>query len=186
MKNNLSLIKGILNLQSEKYNNNTCNQLIEDFNNRIDALASLHKTLYNKDNIEKVNLKEFIEELSSSLHQSFKSNNNVAIELQLSNYKSTISEAIPLGLIINEVITNSFKHAFTHNSDGKIAIELAPKNNTHQIIIHDNGIGIDTNYQKSNALGLNLIQDLTEQIDAQYSIENKEGTKFTLSLAPSN
>jgi len=187
VKNNLALIKGILNLQSEKYKDDACSKLINDFNNRIDALASLHKTLYNKDNIEKVNLKEFIKELCSSLSQSFENSaNTVEIDLKLSDYSSSISEAIPLGLIINEVITNSFKHAFTNHSKGKINIEFLGNESPKKLIIHDNGIGIDTDYKTSNSLGLNLIQDLTEQIDAKYSIENNGGTKFTLMLSSSN
>tara|TARA_R110001592_G_scaffold177697_2_gene418078 strand:+ start:566 stop:1567 length:1002 start_codon:yes stop_codon:yes gene_type:complete len=183
VKNNLALILGILNLQNGQNENNCCNVLIEDFKNRVDALATLHNTLYQVENLKAVDLKVFIEDLCANLSRSFENNKqSVSLNLALDNYVADISHAIPLGLIINEVVTNSYKHAFNEEENGTIEIELLKEGNNTHLTIHDNGSGFEFEAKKSNSLGLSLINDLSEQIDANYSFEQNQGTKFILHL----
>lgn len=183
VKNNLALILGILNLQTSQYENSSCNNLIEDFKNRVEALATLHNTLYQVENLKAVDLKVFIEDLCANLSRSFKNEQTeVNLKLVLDNYNAEISNAIPMGLIINEVITNSYKHAFKLKKNGVIEITLHSKNNKTELIIHDNGSGFDFDTESTKSLGLTLIKDLSEQIDANYSFEKNQGTKFTLHL----
>lgn len=186
VKNNLALIKGILTLQAEKYTGETCGDLIDDFKNRVDALASLHKTLYNKNNLDKVNLVNYIEELCSSLSQTFEDGpTSVQIHLSLQEYDTEITKAVPLGLIINEVITNSFKHAFENRTIGTINVSLLSNNGSAILTIQDDGKGFKLN-NDSKSMGVNLIKDLSEQIDSNYKFEQNNGTKFTLTLSSSN
>lgn len=186
VKNNLALIKGILSLQAEKYNGEKCADLITDFKNRVDALASLHKTLYSKNNLEKINLRNYIEELCASLTQSFEDGNTaIQIQLNLEDYDVEISKAVPLGLIINEVITNSFKHAFENRTIGTINVSLISNNGSSLLAIHDDGKGFKYN-NNLKSLGINLIRDLTEQIDSSFKFEQNSGTKFTLTLSSTN
>lgn len=183
VKNNLALILGILNLQTSQHSNSCCNTLIEDFKNRVDALATLHNTFYQVENLKSIDLKVFIEDLCRNLSRSFKNNNQkVLLNLKLDKFKADISQAIPLGLIINEVVTNSYKHAFKEKENASIEIVLSTIDNKTNLIIQDNGNGFNYNVKKSNSLGLSLINDLSEQIDAKFSFEEHQGTKFSLHL----
>lgn len=184
VKNNLALIKSILSLQTEYYKNSACSELVENFKNRVDAIATLHNTLYTVDDLKEVNLKPFIEDLCKSLTESFKDTHfNVKINLSIDNHIKSLAEAVPLGLIINEVITNSFKHAFIGDNNGLIRIKLINEGKNNAILlIQDNGIGFDYKSLKNKSLGLTLIHDLSDQIEAKYTFENNNGTQFILNI----
>ena len=98
----------------------------------------------------------------------------------MDNYNIEIGNAVPLCLIINEVITNSYKYAFVNLKSGEIKIKLCGKN--HLIIIKDNGSGFDYNAMKDKSLGMSLIKDLSEQIDAKFEFKNNNGTEFSIYL----
>ncbi len=181
VKNNLSIIKGIINLQNSNDLDDNCKKIIDDFKNRIDAVATLHNTLYDPKNLDSLDLKTFINDLCGGLNRSFSGRGiKVSIVNEMDNYHIDISKAAPLCLIINEIITNSFKHAFLSSDVGEIKIALCNEN--HLIKISDNGSGFDYDAVMKNSLGMSLIKDLSNQIDAKFEFNNNNGTTFTISL----
>jgi len=181
VKNNLSIIKGIISLQNHENLDVNGQQLVADFKNRIDAVATLHNTLYDPENLDSLNFKSFINDLCGGLNRSFGTNGKeIKITIEMENYSIEISKATPLCLIINEVLTNSLKHAFTDTHKGAIKILLNKENN--EIIIADNGPGFNYEAVHDSSLGISLIKDLTEQIDATFNYTNNNGAQFTIQL----
>jgi len=181
VKNNLSIIKGIISLQNHESLDTNGQQLVADFKNRIDAVATLHNTLYDPENLDNLDFKPFINDLCGGLKRSYGiSGMEIHISIDMESYSIEIAKATPLCLIINEVLTNSFKHAFSQNEQGKLHISLNKENAT--ITIQDNGPGFDSKNIKKTSLGLSLINDLADQIDATYKYENVKGSKFTIQL----
>ena len=123
VKNNLAIIKGIISLQDNNLLDENSKKIINDFRNRIDAVATLHNTLYDPKNLDNLDLKTFINDLCGGLNRSFCDQGiEVRIVNEMDNYTVDISKAAPLCLIINEIVTNSFKHAFAGSKFGEIKI----------------------------------------------------------------
>jgi PAS domain S-box-containing protein len=181
VKNNLAIIKGIISLQDHDSLDVNGQQLVADFKNRIDAVATLHNTLYDSENLTHLNFKPFIHDLSDGLNRSYAVNGKeITIRTEIDDYSVDISKATPLCLILNEVLTNSFKHAFNQSNKGSLSITLTKK--THTITISDNGPGFNLKEIKSSSLGISLINDLAEQIDATFNYDNNNGTQFSIQL----
>jgi len=178
VKNNLAIITGLLNLQTEKAPCEESKQLMIESRNRVMSIAMVHERLYKKDNLSKINLKQYLSELVQELIKSFPiQSHQIQIEEELEKLELEITKAVPVGLIVNEALTNSLKHAF--NSDNEkptIKIKMQLIFDRVQICITDNGIGFsDSNNRKDNALGLSLIESLCDQIDAQVVFKNESG-----------
>jgi PAS domain S-box-containing protein len=181
VKNNLSIIKGIISLQDHDSLDVNGQQLVADFRNRIDAVATLHNTLYDSENLTHLNFKPFIHDLSDGLNRSYAVNGKeISITTKIDDYSVDISKATPLCLILNEVLTNCFKHAFNQSNTGSLNISLTKEN--HTITITDDGPGFNLKEIKSSSLGISLIKDLADQIDATFNYENKNGTQFSIQL----
>jgi two-component sensor histidine kinase len=178
VKNNLAIITGLLNLQTEKAPCEESKLLMIESRNRVMSIAMVHERLYKKDNLSKINLKQYLSELVQELVKSFPvQSHQIQIEEELEKLELEITKAVPVGLIVNEALTNSLKHAF--NSDNKnptIKIKMQLIYDRVQICITDNGIGFsDINTRKDNALGLSLIESLSDQIDAEVVFKNELG-----------
>lgn len=178
VKNNLAIITGLLNLQTEKAPCEESKLLMIESRNRVMSIAMVHERLYKKDNLSKINLKQYLSELVQELVKSFPvQSHQIQIEEELQKLELEITKAVPVGLIVNEALTNSLKHAF--NSDNKnptIKIKMQLIYDRVQICITDNGIGFsDINTRKDNALGLSLIESLSDQIDAEVVFKNELG-----------
>jgi len=183
VKNNLQMIISLLNTQS-KYLDTHAFRAVQDSKTRMQAIALIHQRLYQPDQQHAdINMKEYIEELTGHLQQSFGDSTRVHFDLQLQNIRLDIAQAVPLGLILNETITNSLKYAFPEDSPGKITISLhADPETTISMTISDNGCGFPPNLAPSEtrSLGLQLIQLLAEQLDANLTINSKQGVSITL------
>jgi len=186
VKNNMSVMISLLRLQSQKIQN------IEDakaaFNKsceRIYSMALVHEYLYNSANFTKVDMKPYIETISNQLLQTNRVTCEISMEMTISNVLLDINRAIPCGLIINELITNIFKHAFTGKTKGKVKIRLKSlKDNMAQLTIRDNGIGLPAKVETGTpqTLGLKLIKILTEQIKGTLEINRNRGTTFIITF----
>jgi PAS domain S-box-containing protein len=181
VKNNLAIIKGIINLQNHNNLDVYGQQFVLDFKNRIDAVATLHNTLYDPKNLDNLNFKPFVRELSDGLNRSYAvKEKEIVITNKMEDYSVEISKATPLCLIINEVLTNCFKHAFKGRNMGSLSIAINKKE--HTITIKDDGPGFNLEEVNSSSLGISLIKDLADQIDAKFSYNNNNGTQFSIQL----
>ena len=178
VKNNLAIITGLLNLQTEKAPCEESKLLMIESRNRVMSIAMVHERLYKKDNLSKINFKQYLSELVQELVKSFPiQSKQIQIEEELQKIELEITKAVPIGLIVNEALTNSLKHAFNSvNEKPTIKIKMQLIYDRIQICITDNGVGFaDINSRKDSALGLSLIESLCDQIDAQVVLKNENG-----------
>lgn len=178
VKNNLAIISGLLNLQTEKAPCEVSKQLMIESRNRVMSIAMVHERLYKKDNLSKINLQIYLSELVQELIKSFPLNDvQIKIVEELDKVELELTKAVPIGLIVNEAITNSLKHAFNNgNKQPSIKIKMQLIFDRIQICILDNGIGFTENATREDtALGLSLIESLCDQIDAKVAFKNEGG-----------
>jgi two-component sensor histidine kinase len=180
-----------LNLQSNYTKNTEIAGILKTAKNRIKSMAIMYEKLYKSKDLAHISLKEYIRTLVNSLLTSFNKQGLIAIEIKVGNIFLGIDKAIPCGLIINELVTNAFKHAFINrpekSSKKKNKITIAVKNNDQrfEIIIKDNGRGLaeDTNISKTKTLGLELVNLLVEgQLNGKIEVNGKKGTAIKISF----
>ncbi|MBA3664120.1 MAG: sensor histidine kinase [Bacteroidetes bacterium] len=177
VKNNLAVIIGLFNLQKDNSTNEETKQSITEAKNRVLSIAMVHERLYKKDDLSKINLKFYISELIKEIVKSHPLYDSVTIEENIEDLVGDITKAVPIGLIINEAITNSLKHGFVNTQiKPKLSISLQKTFDLICIKINDNGKGFPVNKNHNErSLGLSLIDSLTEQIDGKIYYENKDG-----------
>lgn len=186
VKNNLAVVGSLLNLQMSGAKSEEARQLLNESKNRVHSIALVHEKLYRKKDFSKIDFENYIEELCLDLVKTSSTKNKVALKLELIPCQLPISLAVPLGLIVNEIVTNSFKHGFNESDkEPCISIKLQFKQaDVLELSIRDNGKGFDFEGKKgeSDTLGLTLITSLIEQIDAQYTFVSKDGAGFVLDI----
>lgn len=186
VKNNMQMIISLLNSQSAYIENEPALAAIKNSQNRVQAMSLIHQKLYNTNNLAEVDLSFYIRELVSYLADSFNAWQHIRFEYNIQPLKVNVTQAVPLGLILNEAITNAIKYAFPGCKSGTISISLL-ENAAHnyELIIADNGVGLPANFNNKNidSLGMSLMAGLSEDIDGHFSIENNNGTLIRVSFA---
>jgi len=186
-KNNMQLISSMLKMQSEYSKNEFVHSTFKTINNRIKAMSLVQQKLYQAKDLSFINLKEYIEDIAALLNRSYSSpSKNISCELDVSEVYVLIDSAVPLGLVLNEIISNSFKHAFPDKRDGKIKIFLRKDDNqTINIKIEDNGTGFvkDFNPREAETIGFQTVFTLVEyQLHGKINLENHKGVKWKISF----
>ena len=186
VKNNMQIVSSLLSLQTRNIEDKKYKDIFIDSQNRIHAMALIHEKLYHSENLAHINFKEYIDEIVSNISSSYGLNSNIKIDINVENIPINIDNAVPCGLIINELITNSLKYAFPKGRRGKIQISVKSKeNNLIQLSIGDDGIGIpkDLDIRNAKTLGLTLITALAEnQLDGEIIINREKGTEFQINF----
>ena len=193
VKNNLQVITSLLSLQSNFLEDDKQRKIFADSQYRINSMAIVHELLYQSDNLSKLDYKDYLKQLSQYLISSIKGENNkIELHLDVANIKLSIDTAIPLGLLINEVLTNSLKYGIKGNQAGCISIcifkatgEQGAAKPSFILEIGDDGIGYpDTiNYKNSKSLGLKLIHNLTRQLEGTVTKDSeKKGTNYIIAF----
>ena len=185
VKNNLQTVMSLLNSQSVYIDNEAALTAIHDSQHRVHAMSLIHQKLYNSENVSSIDMSFYIRELVSYLSDSFDTGQRIRFELNVEPLKMDVSQAVPLGLILNEAITNALKYAFPDGRKGIISISLVTTSPNHYLLtIADNGIGIHSHYsnQKQGSLGMSLMTGLSEDLDGKFSIENNNGTRINVSF----
>jgi two-component sensor histidine kinase len=183
VKNNLAIITGLLNLQLEKAPCDVSKKLMVESRNRVMSISMVHDRLYKKDNLSKINFKLYLSELIHEVVKSFPDlPQPIEIQEELDTIELEVTRAVPIGLIINEAITNSLKHAFDSNSKNPlIKIKMQIIFDKVHIAFSDNGIGYsDITNRKESSLGISLIESLADQIDSEVSFRNENGATLNL------
>lgn len=183
VKNNLQVISSILNLQSSYVKDENTLNILRESQNRIKSMSFIHESLYKTDDFSKINFSEYIFSLSKNLVHSYGIYSDlVELETNLEEVYLNLDLSIPCGLIINELVSNSLKYAFTEDRKGIIKIYLFEKNKVINLIVQDNGLGLPKgiNYKETDSLGLQLVMTLAEQIDAEVLLDNINGAKYTI------
>ena len=187
VKNNMQIISSILNLQSSYTTDSNILNLLRESQNRIKTMAYIHESLYQNKTFSSINFNEYLTQLISNIIHSYSvSPDKMQLQVDCEKTILNLDVSIPLGLIINELITNSIKHAFPDSSKGIISINLRTQNKLVFLTVEDSGVGIGPNIstEKSGTLGLQLVYTLIDQIDGKINFERVEpqGTRVNISF----
>ena len=185
VKNNLQIVMSLLSSQSEFIENESALTAIHDSEHRVHAMSLIHQKLYNSENVSSIDMSYYIQELVTYLSDSFNTGQRIRFEFSLEPIEMDVSQAVPLGLILNEAITNAIKYAFPDGRKGIISILLSQTTSGQCVLsISDNGIGIPKalKNKKTGSLGMSLMEGLTEDLDGKISYENKQGATIKISF----
>jgi PAS domain S-box-containing protein len=186
VKNNLQVVSGLINLQAMYIPDEKSRQLYKDSQNRIKTMALIHEELYQQADLASIDFAEYIRGLSDNLLASYGVDSiSVTLELALEKALVPLDTAIPCGLIVNELLSNSLKHAFPESGGGKLGVAFSRDGGGEFILkVWDDGVGFppDLDFRKSGSLGLQLVTILAEQLGAEFRHEDKDGTAFTLTF----
>jgi two-component sensor histidine kinase len=183
IKNNLSIIDTFIEVAKEEFDDKKFSLKLSELQNRIDSINEVHQQLYNNEDVTNLNLKNYIETLSSNVSNSF-SNNKVVIEKEVEdNLNLNADKSFPVGLIINEFLTNSYKYAFGDDG-GKVKIKIKKTDNKYNLTLSDNGRGLpqDFDIKTSESFGLRIIKLLAEQLNGSFELNNIDGVVLNISF----
>jgi len=184
VKNNMQIVSSLLMLQSYNIEDKKYKDMFIESQTRIYSMALIHEKLFQSESIAQINFKEYIEGIISNIFESYCIKSNIKIDINVENIPINIDYAVPCGLIINELVTNSLKYAFPDERNGKIQISV--KSNDNKMIhlsISDDGIGIpkDMDIRKTKSLGLHLVTALAEsQLHGKIILNRENGTQFQI------
>ncbi|HKZ65731.1 MAG TPA: sensor histidine kinase [Chitinophagaceae bacterium] len=186
VKNNLQVVSSLMSLQSNRMDDDKAKQALEEGKTRVDAMAMIHQKLYMDNELAAVDIADYLKTLSLSLANSFGfDNTNVKTTVELPDKSMDIDRAIPIGLIVNELVTNAFKHAFRDIEHPLIAISLTQtEEKAIELKVADNGKGLQpaADLKKSGSFGMKLVYTLVDQLNGELSIKQHQGTIFTIDI----
>jgi two-component sensor histidine kinase len=185
VKNNLQVISGLLELQSKGLTDETARDALRDGQNRVRSIALIHQNLYQFEDLSTIDLKRFVNDLCRQVQSIFQKQKPVAINIAVPDLHLDIDSAVPLGLIMNELLSNSFKYAFTDVATGEIKLEIRSiTDGKYQLVYSDNGPGLpgDFDLKKAATLGLQLVNDLSRQIGGNVRYSPEKGAMFTINF----
>jgi two-component sensor histidine kinase len=184
VKNNMQLMLSLLRLQSRKQKNKEAVEILNEWRNRIKTIALIHEKLYRSEDMARINFSDYVQALVLSLFHTFEiKGTDMRLNIKVEDVFLNINTAIPLGLIVNEIISNSIKYAFPGKRKGQICLDMHEENKDQYIIkICDNGIGIQENadFENPQTLGFQLVNDLVEQINGNIEFDGRDGTSFKI------
>jgi two-component system, sensor histidine kinase PdtaS len=179
VKNNLQTVSSLLSIQGRGIADPTAKQAVNDSRLRVKSMALIHQDLYRDGDLTGVQMKEYVEKLATSLISSYDRSDGVQLHVAIEDISLDVDTAVPLGLILNELITNALKYAWPDAREGTLAIEMAVSGDALRISVRDNGIGYDPNADRSaesTGFGLGMIKTFASKLKAEWSIRNENGT----------
>ncbi|NYB52371.1 MAG: PAS domain S-box protein [Methanobacteriaceae archaeon] len=188
-KNNLMIMASLLNLTSADIEDEKAREIFQQIQSRAKSMALIHEKLYRSDNFKEINFGDYIRYLARDLFNSFLGYpDRVQLVMELEDLNLDINTAIPLGLILNELLTNSMKYAFPSGEYGTITIKFFKEHKNYVMKVNDDGIGLptDLDIQKTDTLGLQLVKNLIGQIEGEIMVETGEGTNITIKFPEDN
>ncbi|MFA4861566.1 PAS domain S-box protein [Methanoregula sp.] len=182
VKNNLQIIISLLNLQSRYITDEQTLAAIRESQNRIKAMALVHEKLYRAEDISRIDLRDYLAYLGAGLFKSYDAaSRGIRLSVEIKDISVDIDAALPLGLIINELISNSLKYAFPEGKSGSIFIRVTRDGRALTVLFRDDGIGIpqELDWRNTLSLGLRLVNTLVDQLNGTIELDRTSGTQFT-------
>ena len=187
VKNNLQIISSLLNLQSRAIEDTHALEMLADSQNRVKSMALIHEKLYQSEDLARVDFADYIQALASSLFQSYQMSTKIRLRVEVQDVMLGIDQAIPCGLIVNELVSNALKHGFVDGDDGTVVVRFeSAEGGRVALHVEDDGVGIaeSIDVQTTESLGLNLVSILVSQLNGDITLENTAGTHVTVLFAP--
>lgn len=187
VKNNLAVVSGMLQLQAFKENNKLVEYELNDSISRIQTMATIHEILYQSGSFSQLHFSDVVQELVSKINSVSGGDKKIEVEMNKVPIQLNINQAIPSSLILNEILTNIYKHAFNDRSRGRIDIDISEMSENVVIKIEDDGVGIESKPREAKSLGLHIVKILTEQLEGVYKLyDTGNGTAFELTFSKSD
>jgi PAS domain S-box-containing protein len=185
VKNNLQIIISLLNLQSGYIKDETTLKAVKDGQSRVRSMALVHEKFYQSDTVTEIDFAEYLKKLCQFLYQSYgDKTDRIDVVIKGDQVLLDMDTAMPCALLVNEIVSNAYKYAFPGQRSGTILIELKKRDHKTQLRISDNGVGFPAGYdfEKSESLGMQLVQALTSQIDGELNVSHENGSSFEVSF----
>jgi two-component sensor histidine kinase len=188
VKNNLQIISSLLNLQGQQIEDPQIVEALRDSQNRVRSMALIHEQLYGAHDLARIDFGAYIHLLAGHLLRSYRADSKIALDLKGDKLYLRIDEAIPCGLILNELVSNALKHAFPDGQAGRIQAALGVDGGQVVLAVSDDGVGLpeDFDHRTSTSLGLQLVNSLVSQLDGEITLEPGQGTGFRVTFPVSS
>jgi len=183
VKNNLMIISSLLNLQSRYIKDKEALGIFKESQSRANSMALIHERLYRSTDLKRINFGDYIRTLSKDLFHTYADGSGrINLDIDVEDVTMDINTSIPLGLILNELVSNALKHGFPDGKSGDITVDFKLIDDQYQLKIGDTGIAFpeDIDYRNTDSLGLQLVNSLTRQIDGQIELDTSNGTEFCI------
>ncbi|MCE5214704.1 MAG: sensor histidine kinase, partial [Methanobacterium sp.] len=185
VKNNLQIIASLLDLQEGYVKEDPAAvNVLEESKNRVVSMAMIHEMIYQSKDLGHINFADYIRNLTSNLFHSYGASSNINAITTVRDIYLNIETAIPLGLLITELVSNSLKYAFPEGMKGNLNVELDSKGEEFELIIRDDGVGIpeEIDFDTESTLGLRLVHSLVNQLDGVIQMDRTNGTQYTITF----
>ncbi|MFQ5722419.1 MAG: PAS domain S-box protein [Candidatus Aminicenantales bacterium] len=186
VKNNMQIISSLFRLQSNKIKNKKIQDFFVVCQNRIRSMALIHESLYRAKNLAKIDFSDYINKLTIHLLAMYRTGReNISLRTEVKDIFLDINRAIPCGLIINELVSNSLKHAFPKGIKGEIVVKMhSDKKDRHRLVVSDTGVGFPEkiDFRQAETLGLQMVNDLVNQLNGKISLYRGKGTTFKITF----
>lgn len=186
VKNNLQIISSLLSMQTRTMKDDKMKDAMKESQSRVKTMALIHEKLYQYENLSKINMQEYMQQLSEFLTQTYRSEKQIEVKIEAEEINLDMDMAIPLGLITNELLSNALKYAFEDRDFGEIHIIFSEGGpGQYRLCVKDTGKGLDANLDidKTKSLGLKLVRTLTRQINGQLTIVPNPGASFEIAFS---
>lgn len=181
VKNNLAIISGLFNLKLNTATHEDARSVLIESRNRVRSMALIHNRLYNSNDFSQVDFGNYVKELVKEIQASYpEMSANIKVETNLSGIYLNMTVAVPCGLILNELLTNCYKHAFSDKKEGEIHVSITRQGDKVQMKVSDNGKGISPEVERHQSLGIVVIEALCDQLDGKHKFITHNGTSFEL------
>jgi two-component system, sensor histidine kinase PdtaS len=178
VKNNLQVVSSLLSIQSRHVTDSQVIEAIKEGQNRVKTMGLIHQNLYQEDDLRGVNIKNYVTKLTKNLFNSYNIQpEKVQLRTNITVLQLDVDTVVPIGLIINELVTNALKYAFSNEKSGTIEVNLFEENNQMVLQVKDDGIGLpdDFDIEKLNSMGFQLVKNFATKLSAKLNIENQNG-----------
>ena len=186
VKNNLQVITSLIGLQSLEVTDESFRSAMRDIQARIKSMAVIHEQLYRSSDFTAVNIREFVNTLAAGLFQNYALlQNRISIRPEIDDMKINLEQAVPCGLILNELLTNAMKHAFPNGTSGEVLVRMRRSGTGEAVLtVKDSGIGLPEGFdpEDMNSLGIRLVRILTRQLEGRLQARNDGGAEFTVTF----
>lgn len=180
VKNNLETVSSLLSLQSAQIQDPGILNVMEESQHRVQSMSMIHQQLYSGDNLAAIEMKDYFINLTDYIIDAFGASTWVGVEVDMKKIQLNVDKAIPIGLIVNELLTNSLKYAFPNRRKGCIRISLKKNEDKLQLDVTDNGVGISSSEVEGTGFGSQLIALLTKQLDGKMALNTSHGTTVSI------
>lgn len=181
VKNNLQIVVSLLNIQARVEKLPEIDLFIEKTETRIKSMLMIHEMLCFSNDVSKVDFKEYTQDLIYNIYNTYDNINNIKYKINMETIEFDIETAIPLGLILNELINNSFKYGFPFERPGVLEVSLKEiHERSYMLIFKDNGIGFDINVKKFGSIGINIVTLLVDQMYGDFQIKSNDGVECVI------